>query len=415
MTPRVKPLAFVAYFFAGLFALVFLLCTLILAFGLSSTTNQRPQMKLTQEHITQARKILYEGTKIKPDEIAAITLSEADLNLAGNYLLNRYRQSVISIELRNKKVRCEVAFTLSPNSVAKYFNVSFNLNSETADEALPHITKFKVGKLLLPAKFASWVIDAFIRHSFLNDYFILATTPIQRVEIEGKILTIFYDASLPDHFVNAESRQIYQQKIADVITQHNPKWRLSLAELFKPIFELAYQRATLDTAIEENRSAILAINDYVNSDENPQYVAFLYKRSDLAQHFTGAAALTASTNSRVANAFGEVKELSDAQSGGSGFSFIDLAADKAGSRFGELAVESPESARHIQKEMAEIKDYSDFMPDPRDLPEHMNETEFKRIFESTQSPAYLTLAAQIDKRIALMALYQTTHESIHDK
>jgi len=40
---------------------------------------------------------------------------------------------------------------------------------------LPSLTKFKAGKLLLPAKFAAFVIDNIIRYTSLNDYFILAT------------------------------------------------------------------------------------------------------------------------------------------------------------------------------------------------------------------------------------------------
>ena len=399
----------VAKILAGLFTLILLLSAILFVCGLSSETNQPPQMPLNSEHITQARKILYEGTKTKPDEIAAITLTESDLNLAGNYLVNRYHRSAIHIELINQKLRCTLSLMLPKNSVANYFNVSFRLSSE-ADEALPHIAKFKVGKLLLPAKFADFMIHTLIQYSFLNDYFILATTPIQRVEIADKTLTIFYDSNSTNHSINAESREIYQQKITEIIENRNKKWRLSLAELLKPVFELAFQRATLDTAIEENRSAILALNDYVNSEKNPQHMAFLFKRTDLAQHFVGAAALSASMNSRVANALGEVKELSDAQAGGSGFSFIDLAADKAGSRFGALAVSSAKNARRIQQEMAEIKDYYDFMPDPRDLPEHMSETEFKRRFESTQSSPYLALAAQIDKRISQMPLYQISGE-----
>jgi hypothetical protein len=390
---------------AGLITALFLLVIFVFICGLSSETNQPPQENLTPEHIAQAKQILHEGTKIKPDELAAITLTEADLNLAGHYLLNRYHQSAIHIELVNQKLRCTFALKLSSNFVANYFNVSFRLGSE-AGETLPRITKFKVGKLLLPAKLADWMMYALIRYSSLNDYFILATTPIQRVEISADALTIFYEENSPSHTINAESREIYQKKIADVVAQHDPKWRLSLAELLKPVFELAYQRATLDTAIQENRSAILAINDYVNAPESPKYMAFLYKREDLAQHFIGAAALTASMNRRVANALGEVKELSDTKAGGSGFSFVDLAADKAGSRFGELAVSSPESARRIQVQTAQIKDYHDFMPDPRDLPEHMDEKKFEQLFESTQSPAYLALAAKIDRRIALIPIYR---------
>ena len=93
------------------------------------------------------------------------------------------------------------------------------------------------------------------------------------------------------------------------------------------------------------------------------------------------------------------------EEGGSGFSFIDLAADKAGTRFGEMATSSPENARKIQKTMSGIKDYTDFMPDPRDLPEHMNETEFKQRYQFIDSPTYKTLSKQIDDRIAATPIY----------
>ena len=199
-----------------------------------------------------------------------------------------------------------------------------------------------------------------------------------------------------------------------------PEWRLSLADLLKPLFELAYQRSTLENAIEENKMAIMAINDYVNKKETKKflsssaskpitekrYSAFLYKRIDLAQHFIGSAAITASVNGQVAKVAGEEKELSDAK-GGSGFSFIDLAADKAGTRFGEMATSSPESARKIQKAMSGIKDYSDFMPDPRDLPEHMDEAEFKQRYQSVDSPAYQEISKQIDARITATPIYNS--------
>jgi hypothetical protein len=109
-------------------------------------------------------------------------------------------------------------------------------------------------------------------------------------------------------------------------------------------------------------------------------------------------------NGQVAQVAGEAKELRDAQSG-SGFSFIDLAADKAGTRFGEMATSSPENARRIQKTMSGIKDYSDFMPDPRNLPEHMNEAEFKQRYQSVDSPAYQEISKQIDARIAATPIY----------
>ena len=194
---------------------------------------------------------------------------------------------------------------------------------------------------------------------------------------------------------------------------------MSLAELLKTTFQLALERSSAETAIKENKLAIMAVNNYVNQKEakgfltpptansisNKYYPAFLYKRADLAQHFIGSAVITASTGGEVAKVMGEEKELSDAN-GGSGFSFIDLTADKAGTKFGEITTSSPENALKAQKAIADIKDYTDFMPDPRDLPEHMNEEEFKTKYGSVESPIYKELSKEIDNRIANTPLYQ---------
>jgi len=45
------------------------------------------------------------------------------------------------------------------------------------------------------------------------------------------------------------------------------------------------------------------------------------------------------------------------------------------------------------------------MPDPSDLPEHMDDAEFKQRFESVDSEAYQELSRQIDQRIGATALY----------
>jgi len=57
--------------------------------------------------------------------------------------------------------------------------------------------------------------------------------------------------------------------------------------------------------------------------------------------------------------------------------------------------------------MSSIQNYQEFMPDPTDLPEHMNEEEFKNRYQSTDSDAYRQMSKQIDARIAAMPIYQT--------
>jgi len=408
------------------FSALIILCAMLVFFGVGDKPELAVGWSPTRDDLVRAKKILHEGSKTKPDEIGIIELTEADLNLAGNYLLNRYRKSAADLDFKNDELRFKVTMTLPENSLGKYLNISFRLGNVTGND-LPVITKFKAGKLLLPAKLAAFVIDAIIQHSSLNEYFILATRPLKAVKIDAEKLTITYypnkdtliqARNFLTHTGDNSTLNIYQQKLADIVAKHNPEWRLSLADLLRPLFELAYQRSTLETAIDENRVVISAINDYVNKQETKkllstpestpvtgqQYAAFLYKRIDLAQHFIGSAALTASVNKQAAQIAGEEKELSDAH-GGSGFSFIDLAADKAGTRFGEMATASPENARKMQKAMSGIKDYSDFMPDPRDLPEHMNEVDFKQRFESVNSPVYQEISKQIDARISATPIY----------
>ncbi len=408
------------------FGALLVLCAMLVFFGVGDKPELAVGWSPTRDDLVRAKKILHEGSKTKPDEIGIIELTQADLNLAGNYLLNRYSKSAADLEFKNDELRFKVTMTLPENSLGKYLNISFRLGN-VKDSDLPVITKFKAGKLLLPAKMAAFVIDTIIQHSSLNEYFILATRPIKAVKIDAQKITITYfpnkdtliqARNFLTHTGDNATQNIYQQKLADIVAKHDPEWRLSLAELLRPLFELAYQRSTLETAIDENRVVISTINDYVNKKETKkllavpetvpvsgqQYAAFLYKRIDLAQHFIGSAALTATVNKQAAQIAGEEKELSDAN-GGSGFSFIDLAADKAGIRFGEMATSSPENARKMQKAMSEIKDYSDFMPDPRDLPEHMNEADFKRRFESTNSPVYQEISKQIDERVSATPIY----------
>ena len=406
---------------------VLILCALLVLFGVGDQPDLEVGWSPTRADLVRAKNILHEGSKTKPDEIGVIELSEADLNLAGNYLLNRYCKSAANLRFKNDELRFLVTLMLPENRLGKYLNISFRLGNIEGNE-LPVITKFKAGKLLLPAKLASWVIDAIIQHSSLNEYFILATRPLKAVKIDAQKLTITYypnkamllrARNFLTHTSDNAILSIYQQKLAAVVAKHDPNWRLSLAELMRPLFELAYQRSTLETAIAENRAVIATINDYVNKEATKklfatpdlppvtgeQFPACLYKRIDLAQHFIGSAALTASVNQQASQIAGEEKELSDANSG-SGFSFIDLTADKAGTRFGEMATSSPENARKMQRVMSRIKDYSDFMPDPRDLPEHMNESVFKQRFESVNSPVYQEIVKKIDARIAATPIYK---------
>ncbi|WP_239649886.1 hypothetical protein [Methylocucumis oryzae] len=169
---------------------------------------------------------------------------------------------------------------MPPNRIGKYLNITLALGNVDGNQ-LPTITKFKAGKLLLPSALAGWVIEFYIRHSALNNYFILATRPIKSVLITPEKISISYSPTL-DTLIQAQqllannnthAAQLYQTQLNAIVERHDKKWRLSLAELLQPLFKLAYERSTLESAIEENRIVIFTVNNYVNQHAKKVFTA----------------------------------------------------------------------------------------------------------------------------------------------
>ena len=134
----------------------------------------------------------------------------------------------------------------------------------------------------------------------------------------------------------------------------------------------------------------------------PRPVALsLRGRGDLAQHFVISAAIAAWGGESLANVVGLDKEVSDSRHG-SGFSFVDLAADRAGTRLGELAVHKPEHLAAAIK--AGIGDAT-LLPPIDGLPESMMASEFQQRFGSTDAPAYRQMSDEIDRRIKTLTLF----------
>ena len=103
-------------------------------------------------------------------------------------------------------------------------------------------------------------------------------------------------------------------------------------------------------------------------------------RNDLARHFWVSAALVILADPRRSKVVGVGKELMDSMPDGSGFSFVDLAANLAGIRFAEIATTSKESAIDLQMRIIQGLQSSDFCPDIDDLPEGIGRDQFHTEF-----------------------------------
>ncbi len=379
-----------------------------------------PQLQAYDIH--RAKQILRKPESGK-NQVKTIVLNERDLNIAGNYLLNHLVESSVRISLNRDSLNFIITLKLPPNLFGQFLNISFKLRKTLG---YPAISALRIGHLDIANEFAGLIIESMIKYSPLKHYYILASQHISNIEILPGKLTVSYLTSFQAAADNASLREnksyqsivFYQQLIKSIVLKHDPAWRLSLAEIMQPLFLAAYQRSTTTTAISENRAVILAISSYVNKRElsaylpikfatPKQYPVFLYRRIDMAKHFVGSAALAATGATTLGHMLGQEKEMLDARErGGSGFSFIDLASDRAGLKFGQYATSSSQNARRLQKAMHNIVDYRAFMPDVRDLPERLSHTVFKRRYRSVYSAEYQHMLKRIDLRIAALPIYQ---------
>lgn len=128
-------------------------------------------------------------------------------------------------------------------------------------------------------------------------------------------------------------------------------------------------------------------------------------RRDLAKHFMASAVMAAEGGSTLSHLVGQAKELGDAN-GGSGFSFVDLTANRAGIRFAELATGSAVGARHVQLLARSGLDQNAIMPTVDGLPEGMQRAALERAVGDVGSPDYERVLARIDRRINNAPLYR---------
>jgi hypothetical protein len=193
---------------------------------------------------------------------------------------------------------------------------------------------------------------------------------------------------------------------------------VSLAEVLSPLVEAALRRSASGDALAENRAVILVVTSHalgislervlpgkIQWPRPVPQIVTLDGRADFAKHFMVSAALAAYADTALADAIGLYKEIEDSRHG-SGFSFNDLAADRAGTRFGEKAVKNKASAMQLQYRIVSGLEDGDLMPAWADLPEFMPEAEFKRRFGGIDAPAYEEMMQKIEQRVAALGVLQ---------
>jgi hypothetical protein len=207
---------------------------------------------------------------------------------------------------------------------------------------------------------------------------------------------------------------VYYRHLADRSRQED--LQRSLAPVLEDLFVLARRRCDAgEPAVDEHRALLLALGVAVMRSDpgrlagdrvagmSVRYLGLrLRGRQDLAQHFVISAALAVAGGDNLADAIGLFKELDDAD-GGSGFSFVDLLADRAGV---ELALAATGSrAREVQALLAGRPGEGAIMPPIDDLPEGLMAMAFRARYRDLDDARFGAVKREIDTRIAVLPLH----------
>ena len=186
--------------------------------------------------------------------------------------------------------------------------------------------------------------------------------------------------------------------------------------LLQAAFDLAQHRSEDGDPVLENRAAIYAIGimlghwrvEQLNGVVTDERLRSLMRqrtrtvtvrgRGDWVRHFCVSAALAPLSSETASDAAGLLKEELDA-GGGSGFSFSDLLADRAGTVLAVAATENERTARKTQKLLAREWDIDAVFPQAADLPEGLSDEELRAQYGGVGGENYRRMIDEIERRL----------------
>ncbi|MCR9294662.1 MAG: hypothetical protein NXI32_18245 [bacterium] len=189
------------------------------------------------------------------------------------------------------------------------------------------------------------------------------------------------------------------------------------AALMRLAFSYAEDNSHGRDAAFSNRAAILALGvilgedrvaevarRQLRSEDRGERIALrrritLRERNDLSQHFWVSAALTVLSDEQRAITVGITKEMKDSTPGGSGFSFVDMVANKSGIRFAVLATRDAKSALAMQMRASTAVNSFDFIPAIDGLTEGLTQDEFQTQYGGLGGAETRRLFDEIDARV----------------
>lgn len=406
-----------------------------LAFQSEPLAIEAPEFTPSEKHqLTETLKQVHN----EPGDVHALRLSEkeVDLLVSGGTSFG-LEDGRAEVELHQGSVSARLSLRTPfgwPNS--RYLNLVGKLELEIEGGRIRLAPeRLRVGRLWVPnfliRSCLPAVIDAMRRDPDLGQ----AIAAIESVRIEPDSVEIVYHSDRIDRATVSsllsrltetpaatEVTRIYYLRLVEAADALPPVETLPEAnrrfqELVRIAFMLAERRSQVEDPVQENRAALLALAILLGHERVESLVGrvtdselraaarrsvgrvALWDRRDLLRHFLVSAALTSLANEKASDRAGLFKEEIDSVRGGSGFSFADLLADRAGSRLATVATRNEISARGTQVRLSSNFSIHDLCPPPTDLPEGISEEDLSAYYGGVGGANFQRIEQEIKGRL----------------
>lgn len=433
---------FIIKSFILLFVLAVVACPFLFLFGAidkNPAVGKPPELSFDQVKRMEQLVRLYKPDSMSARQSRQVKLFEQDLNLMAAYGASQLVDQVAifpQIRLSDPFINISTTVQIPQTPLGEYINTACVMKIENGR---PRVHSISVGFFTLPGSLVTSALSYLGQVLLAPDNYKLILQnldALQSVAISRKQLSFTYDWN-PDALNRLHESQktmliapehqdrliVYTNalaKLCSILKEHSIK-KISVVRVIRPLFKLASDQSKVSKdPVGENKALLQTISlfclgrgvDRLVTEERaakvipPENIGLtLWGREDLVKHLFVSAGIAVSGGSKLSNFAGLFKEVDDSD-GGSGFSFADLAADRAGVRLAELATGSAQKASEIQQKMAAVKTEDQFMPRIDNLPEGIMALQFKKRYSDFDSKAYTLVEDEITQRINTCLVYQ---------
>ena len=401
-----------------------------MALSFDAKTKIIPELSHTD--IIKLKKDLSPGNPFKHQiqGLKNITMNEKNINQSARVFLSHFGNTPVNIRFKKGHADISASPEVPLLPVKLFSNIQLSLSYQKNEISFK---KIYIGYLPIPEKLLELALpyaQTLVQNKYPEHYRLLSN--IEKVDFTEKHVSVTYHwdrsfANLAKKFgkdiLLSKNEQkliaIYYEQLSKIPRQYLRK-KTSIHKIFQPLFIFTKQRIEQgNDPVTEHKAALLTLGVFASGvrinrllkTENNKYLRHLHYgqltlsgRSDLMRHFLISAALTVSTNKSLTDMIGLSKEIEDSD-GGSGFSFVDLLADRAGVAFAKQATTPDTALSFLDKMIKPGLSPTDFMPTEIGLPESIMQSDFKRIYNNTKSEQYRLMENEISLRISALPLY----------